>query len=158
MTERPTCPDHPQQRSSNARNVAKGKREYICVVCCRVLGDAPDEGQGRWELETIAAGDARDVKAALPPAKEGPAPSPAVLVPHPHVRLDEDGVPVIKDTRIPIHRLWGWHRQGTPVETMLRRYPQLGPARIFDALAFAYDNLSLTDACFLRDRAMGGTG
>lgn len=149
MTERPTCPEHPQMRPVNSRNVAKDKREYICVVCARVLGDAPDEGQGLWEKMTIDGAPARP--AATPPVEA----LPEVLVPHPHVTLNQDGVPVIKDTIIPVHRLWAWHRQGTPTETMLRRYPQLGPARVFDALAFGYDNLPLVTATLLRDQERG---
>lgn len=62
------------------------------------------------------------------------------LHPHPHVELVDDES-IIKGTRIPARRLWSWHRQGTAIETILRRYPQLGPARVFDALAYAYDNL-----------------
>ena len=62
-------------------------------------------------------------------------------IPHPHVVVDPsvaEGSPVIEGTRVPVRRLFSWHRQGTTVETLLRRYPQLGPARIFDALAFAF--------------------
>lgn len=80
---------------------------------------------------------------------------PPVRVPHPHVTVLEnvrDGEPVIEGTVIPVHRLFSWHRQGTTVETLLRRYPQLGPARIFDALAFAYDNLDLMCAALVRER------
>lgn len=80
---------------------------------------------------------------------------PPVRIPHPHVVLDEaiaDGSPVVEGTRVPVRRLFGWHRQGTTVETLLRRYPQLGPARILDALAFAYDNLDLMTADLLRER------
>jgi hypothetical protein len=40
------------------------------------------------------------------------------------------------------------------VETLLKRYPTLGPARLFDALAFAYDNLELVEADLARERAM----
>ena len=42
-----------------------------------------------------------------------------------------------------MRRLWSWHRRGTTIETLLKRYPQLGPARLLDALAFAYDNEEL---------------
>lgn len=35
---------------------------------------------------------------------------------------------------------------------MLKRYPQLGPARLFDALAFAFDNLDLIVADLERER------
>jgi uncharacterized protein (DUF433 family) len=82
-------------------------------------------------------------------------PLPPVRIPHPHVVIDEavgDGAPMIEGTRVPVRRLFSWHRQGTTVETLLRRYPQLGPARIFDALAFAYDNLDLITADLLRER------
>ncbi len=77
---------------------------------------------------------------------------PPVRIPHPHVFLDETGSPLIEGTRVPVRRLFSWHRQGTTVETLLRRYPQLGPARIFDALAFAYDNLDLVTADLVRER------
>jgi uncharacterized protein (DUF433 family) len=62
-----------------------------------------------------------------------------VLVPHPHVE-EVDGWHRVKGTKIPVIRLWVWHRRGTTVEVLLKRYPQLGPARVLDALAFAYDN------------------
>ena len=42
--------------------------------------------------------------------------------------------------------MWSWHRRGTTIETLLRRYPQLGPAKVLDALAFAYDNEELVEA------------
>lgn len=42
-----------------------------------------------------------------------------------------------------MRRLFAWHREKTAVATILKRYPQLGPARLFDALSFAYDNLDL---------------
>ncbi|GAC1351814.1 MAG: hypothetical protein NVS3B20_06490 [Polyangiales bacterium] len=83
------------------------------------------------------------------------SPLPKVRIPHPHVVIDPgiaDGSPVIESTRVPVRRLFSWHRQGTTVETLLRRYPQLGPARIFDALAFAYDNLDLITADLIRER------
>ena len=82
-------------------------------------------------------------------------PLPKVRVPHPHVILDgevADGSPTVEGTRVPVRRLFSWHRQGTTVETLLRRYPHLGPARILDALAFAYDNLELITADLIRER------
>jgi uncharacterized protein (DUF433 family) len=80
---------------------------------------------------------------------------PKTRIEHPHVIRDPavyDDSPVIAGTRVPVRRLFGWHRQGTTVETLIRRYPQLGPARILDALAFAYDNLELMTADLLRER------
>lgn len=63
----------------------------------------------------------------------------------------------MKGTRVPVRRLWSWHRRGTTIETLLKRYPQLGPAKILDALAFAYDNESLVQADLERENAaLGG--
>jgi hypothetical protein len=50
--------------------------------------------------------------------------------------------------------LWAWHRGGTTIETLLKRYPQLGPAKILDALAFAYDNQELVEADLSRERSL----
>ncbi len=78
---------------------------------------------------------------------------PAVRVPHPHVEIKaEDGAPFVRGTRIAVRRLYAWHKGGSSVETLLRRYPMLGPARLFDALAFAYDNLELVEADIARER------
>ena len=79
---------------------------------------------------------------------------PPVRLAHPHVTLDESGSPVVAGTRVPVRRLFSWHRQGTTVETLLRRYPQLGPARVLDALAFAWDNLELVVADLDRERVL----
>jgi uncharacterized protein (DUF433 family) len=83
-----------------------------------------------------------------------PSPLPPVRIPHPHVTADEDGSPIVIGTRVPVRRLYSWHRQGTTVETLLRRYPQVGPARLFDALSFAYDNLELISADLERESEM----
>ncbi|HKQ67770.1 MAG TPA: DUF433 domain-containing protein [Polyangiaceae bacterium] len=79
---------------------------------------------------------------------------PSVRVVHPHVLLDDDGSPIVEGTRIPVRRLYSWHRQGTTVETLLKRYPQLGPARVLDALSFAFDNLELVTADLERERQL----
>jgi uncharacterized protein (DUF433 family) len=68
--------------------------------------------------------------------------------------IGDDGGPIVEGTRIPVRRLFAWHRQGTTVETLLRRYPQLGPARLLDALSFAYDNLDLITADLEREREL----
>jgi uncharacterized protein (DUF433 family) len=68
---------------------------------------------------------------------------PMVLVPHPHVRVDANilgGSPYVVGSRVPVRRLWSFYRKGVPLDTLLKRFPRLGPAKIFDALAFAYDN------------------
>jgi len=62
----------------------------------------------------------------------------------------------VRGSRVPVRRLWAWHKRGTTIETLLKRYPQLGPARVLDALAFAYDNRDLVEADLDRERAMLG--
>jgi uncharacterized protein (DUF433 family) len=68
---------------------------------------------------------------------------PMVLVPHPHVRVDANvlgGSPYVVGSRVPVRRLWAFYRKGITIDTLLRRFPRLGAAKIFDALAFGYDN------------------
>ena len=81
---------------------------------------------------------------------------PSVRVHHPHVELTPEGSPVVVGSRVPVRRLWAWHRRGTTIETLLKRYPQLGPARVLDALAFAYDNQDLVLADLDREQALLG--
>jgi uncharacterized protein (DUF433 family) len=86
-------------------------------------------------------------KRALPPTR----------VAHPHVEVRDDvlnGSPVVRGSRVPVRRLWAWFRRGVTVETLLKRYPQLGPARVLDALSFAYDNTELIEADLERERAL----
>jgi uncharacterized protein (DUF433 family) len=80
---------------------------------------------------------------------------PRVLVPHPHVRLDSAvlaGSPHVEGSRVPVRRLWAWHKGGVSVETLFRRYPHLGPGAILDALAFAYDNPDVIQADVAREQ------
>jgi uncharacterized protein (DUF433 family) len=79
---------------------------------------------------------------------------PPIRIAHPHVVVGDDGSPVVTGTRVPVRRLFAWHRQGTSVETLLKRYPQLGPARVLDALAFAFDNIELIMFDLDRERAL----
>lgn len=68
---------------------------------------------------------------------------PIVLIPHPHVRVDRTilgGSPFVVGSRVPVRRLWGFYKNGATVEVLIKRYPRLGPAKILDALAFAFDN------------------
>src|SRR5262245_8885576 len=84
-------------------------------------------------------------------------PLPRIRVPHPHVRMDDAvlaGSPHVVGSRVPVRRLWAWHRGGASVETLVKRYPNLGPARILDALAFAYDNPELIEADLAREQAL----
>jgi len=79
---------------------------------------------------------------------------PIVLVPHPHVRVDRNvlaGSPHLVGTRVPVRRLWSFYRGGASVDTLIKRYPQLGAAKIFDALAFAWDNPEVIEADLARE-------
>ena len=78
------------------------------------------------------------------------------MVEHPHVECRADvmnGSPCVRGTRVPVRRLWSWHKRGTTIETLLKRYPQLGPAKVLDALAFAYDNQALIEADLAEEAA-----
>lgn len=82
---------------------------------------------------------------------------PHIRVPHPHVRVDASvlgGSPHVSGSRVPVRRLWAWHRGGAAVETLVKRYPNLGPARILDALSFAYDNQDLIEADLAREQEL----
>jgi uncharacterized protein (DUF433 family) len=85
---------------------------------------------------------------------------PPVLVEHPHVEVRADlmaGSPVVRGTRVPVRRLWAWHRKGVTVETLVKRYPALGWSKVLGALAFAYDNEELVEADLDRERALLGS-
>jgi uncharacterized protein (DUF433 family) len=80
-----------------------------------------------------------------------------ILVPHPHVRVDPHvlgGSPYIVGSRVLVRRIWSFYRSGASVDTLLRRYPQIGPAKVFDALAFALDNPEVMEADVAREREM----
>jgi uncharacterized protein (DUF433 family) len=80
---------------------------------------------------------------------------PVVLVPHPHVRVDLNvlgGSPYVAGSRVPVRRLFAFFRDGASVERILKRYPQLGPAKVLDALAFALDNPEVMDADIAREQ------
>jgi uncharacterized protein (DUF433 family) len=81
----------------------------------------------------------------------GPAP---VRILHPHVELrsQSPGTPFVRGTQLPVRRLWSWHRAGVAIEVLLKRYPNVGPAAMLDALSFAYDNQELIEADLERER------
>jgi uncharacterized protein (DUF433 family) len=84
---------------------------------------------------------------------------PIVLVPHPHVRVDDNvlkGSPYVVGSRVPVRRLWAFYRNGASVDTLLKRYPKLGAGKIFDALAFAWDNPEVMEADMHRERELLG--
>jgi len=80
---------------------------------------------------------------------------PPVRIHHPHVEVRPDlldGSPVVRGSKVAVRRLWAWHRKGVTVETLVKRYPPLGPAKVLDALAFAYDNQDVLAADLERER------
>ena len=80
---------------------------------------------------------------------------PTVLIPHPHVRVDQNvlgGSPYVAGSRVPVRRLWAFFRDGASIERILKRYPQLGPAKVLDALAFALDNPEVLEADVAREQ------
>jgi uncharacterized protein (DUF433 family) len=66
------------------------------------------------------------------------------VLPHPHVVFD-GSTPLIKETCVPVRRIWSFHRRGVPIATIMARYPQIRPGAILDALSFAYDNESFIE-------------
>lgn len=78
--------------------------------------------------------------------------APAVRIAHPHVEL-VDGRPLVRGSKVPVRRLWSWYVRGVTVDTLVKRYPTLGPARVLDALSFGYDNTDLIEADLARENA-----
>jgi len=81
---------------------------------------------------------------------------PVVLIPHPHVRIDAsvmNGSPYVVGSRVPVRRIYGFFIGGATFERILKRYPQLGPAKVFDALSFALDNDHVVKADIEREQA-----
>lgn len=48
-------------------------------------------------------------------------------------------------TQVPVRRIYDWFRRGVPAETLIKRYPTLGPAKVLSALAFSFDNKELIE-------------
>lgn len=89
--------------------------------------------------------------------KTPPIALPVVLVPHPHVRVDPSvlgGSPHINGSRVPVRRIFSFYLDGTRLETILKRFPQLGAARVLDALAFALDNPEVMEAEAARESVL----
>ena len=82
------------------------------------------------------------------------SPLPMVLVPHPHVRVSRDvlnGSPYIMGSRVRVRELYAYFKDGKTIEHIRMRYPQLGPASVLDALAFALDNEDVIKADLARE-------
>ncbi|MEX0866231.1 MAG: DUF433 domain-containing protein [Pirellulales bacterium] len=71
-----------------------------------------------------------------------------IQIAHPHVERRtgvQGGRFVIKGTRFPISSVVQNHRRGLTVEDMLREFPHLSPAQLYDALSFYYDHREMID-------------
>lgn len=111
---------------------------------------APAQAAGHGAAQTAG----QTGRQAVPPHQTE---LPPVRLAHPHVCVEPDtlgGSPYVIGSKVPVRRLWAWHRGGASVETLLKRYPKLGPARILDALAFAYDNQQLIQSDIEREQAL----
>lgn len=64
------------------------------------------------------------------------------------------GSPFVDGSRVPVRRVYAFFRDGAKVETILKRYPQLGPAKVFDALAFALDNPEVIESDIEREHEL----
>ena len=64
------------------------------------------------------------------------------------------GSPYVVGTRVPVRRLWSFYRSGASVDTLLKRYPNLDAGKVFDALAFAFDNQAVVEADIAREEQL----
>lgn len=64
------------------------------------------------------------------------------------------GSPFVTGSRVPVRRLYAFYESGATIEQLLKRFPHLSPAKVFDALAFALDNPEVMDADMAREADM----
>jgi len=67
------------------------------------------------------------------------------ISPHPYVERKKrvcGGRPVIRGTRFPVSSIAWNHKLGFTVEEILREFPHLTPAQVYDALSYYYDHQS----------------
>ena len=70
-------------------------------------------------------------------------------VTHPYVERRPEvqgGRPVIKGSRFPVSSIVLNHRRGLSVDEILREFPELTPAEVYDSLSYYYDHRSEIDA------------
>lgn len=70
------------------------------------------------------------------------------FVSYPHIVMTSSGSPFVtsssgEPSSVPVRRIYDWYRKGIPAETLIKRYPSLGAAKVLSALAFAHDNMEL---------------
>jgi uncharacterized protein (DUF433 family) len=51
-----------------------------------------------------------------------------------------EGKALIKGTRIPVASIINHYRSGMSIEEILEGYPNLNPAKLFDAISYYFDN------------------
>jgi hypothetical protein len=56
-----------------------------------------------------------------------------------------------------VRRLWAFYRSGASVEVLIKRFPRLGAGKIFDALAFAFDNREVIEQDIRREHFLLAT-
>lgn len=62
---------------------------------------------------------------------------------HPYVERKKrvcGGRPVVRGTRFPVSSIVWNYKRGFTVEEILREFPQLTPAQVYDALSYYYDH------------------
>jgi uncharacterized protein (DUF433 family) len=74
---------------------------------------------------------------------------------YPHVEV-RDGRAAVAGSRVLVSMLWSWHRRGVSVETLVKRHPTLGWAKIMSALAYAHDHEAEIEADLARQHALLG--
>ena len=76
------------------------------------------------------------------------APGGAEVI-HPYVERRSEvqgGRPVIKGSRFPVSSVVLNHRRGLSVDEILREFPELTPAEVYDSLSYYYDHRERIDA------------
>jgi uncharacterized protein (DUF433 family) len=71
-----------------------------------------------------------------------------IKYPHIELRVSVHGMGeefFVAGTNVPVRRIYDWFRRGVPAETLMKRYPQLGPAKVLSALAFAHDHKDVVE-------------
>ena len=58
---------------------------------------------------------------------------------HPHITR-RDGIPFVHNTRIPVRLIAQMYRAGDSVDDVLRTYPHLSAAAVYDAVSYYLDH------------------
>lgn len=62
---------------------------------------------------------------------------------HPYITRKKGvcgGRSIIEGTRIPVWSIIKWYKTGMSIEEILRGFPHLTPAQVYDAFSYYYDN------------------